>query len=320
MTERVLCVGAGLRADPGLLTVARGLAGPEGAVFALLDASSDLPSPSFPVDRTFRVAGTELDPLRSDHLGAAVVAAVRASQATLVLSGPSKNSREGLSRAGALLSAAVITAARSPRIQDGSLEMDRDLLSGNATSVERVVTRPVLLALADEPPTLESSSTSPGGGPTEPLAVELPSYPFRRVSLQPKPPAGVRLESADRIVSVGRGLRKKEDLALIEELARTLGAAVGCTRPIAAEAGWLTDDHWVGLTGHRVRPSLYLAVGISGAAQHLVGMRDSRIVVAINQDANAPIFQQADFQVVGDLYAIVPELTRRLATGAKGPS
>ena len=320
MTERILCVGAGLQAHAGLLSMARGLSGPEGSVLALLTASSTLPVPVPRVDRIYRISQRELDPFRSDHLGAAVAAAVRASRASIVLSGPSKISREGLARAGALLSAAVLTGARSPRVKDGAVETDRDLLSGNATSVERVVTRPVLLALSDEP-LLADPEPAPSQTPeSEPLEVELPRYSLRRVSTQPKPPAGVRLESAERIVSVGRGLQRREDLALIEGLARTLGAAVGCTRPIAAEAGWLTDDHWVGLTGHRVRPSLYIAIGISGAAQHLVGMRDSRLVVAINKDANAPIFQQADFQVVGDLYAIVPELTRRLAAAAKGPS
>jgi electron transfer flavoprotein alpha subunit len=136
-----------------------------------------------------------------------------------------------------------------------------------------------------------------------------------RVELRPKPSGGVHLESAERIVTIGRGLQKKEDLALIEALATTLGASVGCTRPLAAEAGWLSDDHWIGLTGHRVKPRLYLAIGVSGAVQHLVGMRDSQTVVAINKDPNAPIFGQADYRVTGDLYALVPALTKAL--GAK---
>ncbi|MGA7861549.1 MAG: electron transfer flavoprotein subunit alpha/FixB family protein, partial [Thermoplasmata archaeon] len=213
-----------------------------------------------------------------------------------------------------------VTGGRSPRLTAEGLEVSRDVLSGNATSVERITTRPMLLSLAVVPGDLGPDQGSRAPADIVPLPVELPSYHFQRISVQPKPAGGVDLEAADRIVSVGRGLQKKDDLVLIDGLATVLGAAVGCTRPLAAESGWLSDEHWVGLTGHRVRPTLYIAIGISGAAQHLVGMRDSRIVVAINKDANAPIFQQADFQVVGDLYAIVPELTRRLAAAATTPS
>ncbi|MGC2288259.1 MAG: electron transfer flavoprotein subunit alpha/FixB family protein [Thermoplasmata archaeon] len=320
MSERVLVLGPDFGGNDGINGIGRELAGPEGLVAALTGESTTSARPDLEADRVYQVSAQGFDGARGDHLAAAIVEASRAFGATMVLSGPKKVEREALARAGALLHAPTVTGVHSPRVAAGGLEVSRDLLSGNATSVERITSRPVLLALSAIP-----AGSKPGTAPRRaaemvPLAVDLPHYHFQRNSFQSKLAGGLNLEAADRIVSIGRGLQKKEDLALIEGLAAVLGAAVGCTRPIAAEAGWLSDEHWVGLTGHRVRPSLYVAIGISGAAQHLVGMRDSKIVVAINNDANAPIFQQADYQVVGDLYAIVPELTRRLVASPTASS
>lgn len=123
---------------------------------------------------------------------------------------------------------------------------------------------------------------------------------------------GAGITGAEKIVAVGRGLKKKEDLALIEELAKTLGAAVGCTRPLTEDLKWCPADAQIGLSGCTIRPKLYVGIGISGQIQHIVGMRDSEVIVAINNDKTAPIFQHADYGIVGDLYAIVPEIVRQL--------
>jgi len=123
-----------------------------------------------------------------------------------------------------------------------------------------------------------------------------------------KTPKELRIEEADIIVSVGRGLRKKEDLVLIESLAKALGGVVGCSRSVAADLKWLPEEHWVGLSGHKVKPKLYIAIGISGQVQHIAGIRDAKTIIAINNDPNAPIFKACDYGIVGDLYEIVPKL------------
>jgi electron transfer flavoprotein alpha subunit len=118
--------------------------------------------------------------------------------------------------------------------------------------------------------------------------------------------SNVRIEDAQVIVSCGRGLAKKEDKVLLDELAGALCGQVGCSRPLAEDRKWFSE--WVGLSGHKVKPKLYVACGISGVIQHVAGIRDAKVIVAVNKDEQAPIFEIADYAVVGDLYQILPAL------------
>lgn len=126
----------------------------------------------------------------------------------------------------------------------------------------------------------------------------------------------VDLSAAPVIVSVGRGIGEQDNIAIVEELAKALGAEMAASRPIC-DNGWLPMERQVGSSGQTVSPKLYLAVGISGAIQHLVGMKASKTVIAINKDENAPIFEVADYGVVGDLFEVVPALTKAVQA-AKG--
>ena len=149
------------------------------------------------------------------------------------------------------------------------------------------------------------------GAPLEAIEVEVgevrmtPEAPFQEVK------AAVDLSKADIIVAVGRGIKSKDNLALAEKLAEVLGADLAASRPIC-DAEWLPIDRQIGSSGQTVAPKLYVALGISGAIQHLVGMKNSGTIVAINKDAEAPIFDIADYGIVGDLFEAVPVLTEEI--------
>ena len=183
------------------------------------------------------------------------------------------------------------------------------------------------VAVRSDPPwivTVQSGAAAaedltPGSAPTRECSVDLSAVESRREVLE-RVAAGkdhVDLSQAEIIVGVGRGIRKPENLKLIEELAQALGAEIGASRPVV-DSKWLGRDRQIGSSGQTVAPKLYVACGISGAIQHLVGMKKSSCIVAINIDPNAPIFSVATYGVVGDLLEIVPALTRQLKALGQG--
>ena len=119
------------------------------------------------------------------------------------------------------------------------------------------------------------------------------------------------LSSAELIVSIGRGIGKEENIPLAQELAKVMGAELASSRPVV-DSGWLTPHHQIGSSGQTVAPKLYLALGISGAIQHVVGMKGSKNIVVVNKDPDAPLFEFADYGVVGDVLEIIPKLTEAL--------
>jgi len=163
------------------------------------------------------------------------------------------------------------------------------------------------------PATFEVQEVEPLGGET----IEVPSplkedIPYKRFIEYFEPPAGeVDITAADILVSVGRGVKDAENMPIVEKLAKALGGVVSCSRPIV-DKGWLPSDRQVGTSGKTVKPKLYLAVGISGAFQHVSGMKNSDLIIAVNKDPKAPIFRAADYGVVEDLFKVVPVLTNKI--------
>jgi electron transfer flavoprotein alpha subunit len=138
-----------------------------------------------------------------------------------------------------------------------------------------------------------------------PLSEEITEKRFIEYVLPP--PGGVDITAADVLIGVGRGIKDESEIPKLEELAKALGGALACSRPIV-DKGWLPEDRQVGSSGKTVKPKLYIALGISGAFQHVLGMKSSDLIIAVNKDKNAPIFGIADFGVVEDLFKIVPPL------------
>lgn len=199
--------------------------------------------------------------------------------------------------------------------------LDAPVLTGVTSISDGAVTRARYGGLTLE--TVRSSRPiviiAPGGSPVagEPVAPEAASteespYPASITAQSGAEAAQADLSTAKTIVAGGRGFKAKEELDLLEDVAAALGAETACSRPLAETVDWMPKSRYIGISGQKVHPDLYIAVGISGQMQHMAGARDSKTIVVINSDAEAPIFAQADYGVVGDLTTVLPALAKAL--------
>jgi electron transfer flavoprotein alpha subunit len=198
------------------------------------------------------------------------------------------------------------------RVENGALVLVRQLFQGKINADVRFEGEAPHFA-SIQAGAFRADNLQPGIAPVEMTTPNLTAEQIRTRPLElfRESARAVDLGAAEKIVAVGRGIREAENIAMITDLAAALGAEVAASRPIC-DNGWLPMERQVGSSGQTVAPKLYLAVGISGAIQHLVGMKGSKTIVAINKDPEAPIFEIADYGIVGDLFQIVPALIEEL--------
>lgn len=238
----------------------------------------------------------------------ALVALAEQTGAQMLIFPATKTGRETAARVAQALKTGCANDCLELDVREDRVKVVRQVYGGGYLAEQVLRHKPYIVSI-------QPGRIQPTEAPTEFEVSEMETEKeagSKLVGAKPVEKSGVDLEKAELIVSVGRGFKKKEDLKLAEELAEVLGAEVGCSRPIAGDLRWLPEDRHIGLSGKRVRPKLYLALGISGQIQHLVGMRDSKLVVSVNIDPNAPMNQEADYAVVADLYKFVPELIEAL--------
>jgi electron transfer flavoprotein alpha subunit len=272
-----------------LLELARGL---DGEV-VLIDAGC---GPVASVDRVLSVADGSTP---AEALAPAVVAAIEAGPADVVLvrNGPAER---------------VLAGAVAAKL-DASVLSDVRELNPEVTTVGRlggitlqdVRTERVRVVIADG----GAEATSGGAAESGPAVA---AHPMSVTATQHDDRQVVDLSNSRRVLSVGMGFRAEQDLALAQRVAEKIGADLACSRPVAEGHGWMPRESYIGVTGLRIAPQLYLAVGISGQLQHLAGVREAKTIVAVNSDANAPIFKACDYGVVGDLYQVLPALAEQL--------
>lgn len=239
----------------------------------------------------------------------AQLAAARRPRAILI--GATRRGKAVAGRLAARLNLSAITDVKELAYEEGSLRARHLIFGGGAVRVEQPRAG-LLLATAGQG--IFEALPARAGGPAEivPAPFVDPGWRLKLRERKERPISQVNLNAARRVVCAGRGVARQEDLALLEDLARALGAEIACTRPLAEGLNWLPRERYIGVSGANIHPDLYFGVGVSGQVQHTVGMSESRVVAAVNKDRNAPIFQQADYAVVGDLYALVPELIKAL--------
>lgn len=194
--------------------------------------------------------------------------------------------------------------------ETGKLEMERLIYGGSA--VQTVVGNRTPYMVTIPPRSFAPAAEQKDHNGTIKELAETPVSPVKIQERKPASGSEVNLSEAKVIVCAGRGIEKQEDMEMIERLARIVDGKLGCTRPISEELHWLPEEACIGLSGQQVKPDLYIGVGVSGQIQHTTGIRDSKVIVAINQDENAPIFQVADYGMVGDLYEALPQLIEEL--------
>ena len=241
---------------------------------------------------------------------AALAQIVAQAEADIILVGATRRGRELAPRLAQKLSAGCVTDATKLSLQDGRLVVERRALGGNTVSAS-VITSPQQV-VSVMPKLFEAEPGGSGAGEVIEVALALEPSATRLVERRAKEVGAVNVEEAEVLVCGGRGLAEEGDLSLVQDLAGALGGAVGCTRPLSHENHWLSEDQMVGLSGKAPSPNLYVGVGVSGQIQHVVGIMDAKLIVAINNDKNAPIFKVADYGIVGDLYQVVPKLLEQL--------
>lgn len=248
--------------------------------------------------------------LPAGPLAAAIAASAADDSPDLILFGQAYTDRDVAGRLGARLGVGVLSNATDVRLSTNGVETDHEIFGGSQVATATISGSPHIVLVRPKSFTAESS----GGGVPSVSVLDLPEVGRSEATITEshvEEREGPQLGEASIVVSGGRGLGSAEAYALVEQVAKPLGAATGATRAIV-DAGWVPYAKQVGQTGKTVKPDIYIAAGISGAMQHLVGMKDSTTIIAINKDPDAPIFSVADLGVVGDVHKVLPQLIEAL--------
>jgi len=257
------------------------------------------------------VDNPQLKEFHADPYLSALTQLAQRHKPELFLIGSTRRGKELAARLAARLNVGCVPDCLELKTDDqGRLLVERIVYGGNAVVTQVFRTKPQIVTVPRrrfEKPEYKAESQ---GEIVDVSDIQLEPPKTEIVEVKPIETAETKIEEARVVIGGGRGLEKKEDFKILDELAQILGGQVGYTRPLAEDRKWFKE--WIGLSGHTIKPELYIACGISGVIQHVAGIRDSKIIVAINKDPEAPLMEMADYIVIGDLYEIVPALTEAL--------
>lgn len=296
--KKVLIFAEKMNQFGSLCSAAKSIA-EETASFSVAEA------PNCPVDKAYVVDAQESTVFDDYFDTFAAVVAEYAPQAILFSS--EKRMRALAARTAAVCKVPVVSDVSAMGVAGGRLVCDHLVYGGAAVRREYSFNAAVVVMAPGAFDSAEGEAVS-----IVKVPFSAPAHPARFLEKREKQGETVNLSAVKRAVGIGRGLAKKEDLAMVYALAEKLGAEVGCSRPIAQGENWMDISRYIGVSGVILKPDIYLALGISGQVQHTVGVRDAKLIIAVNKDKNAPIFKQCDYGIVGDIYKVVPALTELL--------
>ena len=268
------------------------------------------------LDRVYAVEHELLEPYTADGFTAALAELVRRVNPSLILFPHTYQVRDFAPKLATRLERSFASDVVKVRIENGAPVLVRQLFQGKLNADFQFAGPPPYFA-SIQAGAYRADQLEDGSAEVETFTPALEAAAIRAAAGAPfrESARAVDLTAAEIIVSVGRGIKAPENLEMARKLAALLGGELAASRPICDE-GWLPMERQIGSSGQTVAPKLYLALGISGAIQHVVGMKGARTIVAVNKDANAPIFEVADYGIVGDLFEIVPALIEALEKGA----
>lgn len=241
----------------------------------------------------------------------AIAAEVQKSSGALVLLNSSIRGRCIAGKLATYLDTAVMSSASEITLEGDQVVCKRTVYGGTAVR-SQVFTKPYGVITAGSGLFGDIDTVFTATGEIAQIS-GAPESTVKLIARNEKKGGGVNLAAAKRIVDVGRGLAAQEDLEMCRKLASLMDAEVGCSRPVAENNKWMPIANYIGLTGVMVKPDLLFIMGVSGQVQHLAGISKSKTIVAVNKDKNAPIFENADFGIVGDIYKVIPALIEKLS-------
>ncbi len=260
-------------------------------------------------DRVLIVDNPNLRAFHIETCLAALTKLAKEKNPQIILIGATKNGKDLASRLATRLQTGCTPDCSQLFVdEEGWLTTKRIVFSGNAIVTASYLKTPQIATIPSR--TFEKLEPHERTGNAEKISMSLEEPKVKIVKIEKMEATDVKIEEAKIVICGGRGVEKKEDFSFFKELARTLQGQIGNSRPLAEDRKWFSS--WVGLSGKKIKPALYIGCGISGMIQHVAGMRDSQVVVAINKDPEAAIFEVADYIVVGDLYEILPAIVQEL--------
>jgi electron transfer flavoprotein alpha subunit len=272
------------------------------------------------ISKVYTIESPKLEPYTPDAFSAALKQFIESKQPKLVLMPHTYQVRDFVPKLATAMGRTAITDCIGYKTEGGKLLFTRQMFQGKlAADVSFTCDAPWFVTFQNGAFRGDKAEVGASAAPVETFNVQIADGVIRNKPQEVFKEAkqAVDLTQAEIIVSVGRGIKEQKNIELAKQLAETLGGELAASRPIC-DSGWLPMDRQIGSSGQTVAPKLYLALGISGAIQHIVGMKGSRTIIAINKDSEAPIFEIADYAVVGNLFDIVPPLIEEVKKAKAG--